>query len=323
MKSIHRSRANHVHLKLAILVVALVVPIPATAQQLARAVGIVVDNDYFDFWLPPAQRPDDNYTHGARIFWDSSEAPRFVARLLCRPQLACGATAEFGQQIYTPAIDASFPVPGERTYAGWLYARGEVRRGDFHVIRRVDVTIGITGPASLGEASQNELHRLVPGFRRPLGWAHQLPTEFAFAVRGAQSWWVKPRGATGRVVDVVATTNAAAGTLRTAVGVNARARVGVQLTHPWLISKPPLVAPYAFIGARGDAVGRDLFLDGSMFHESISVERNRIVTEWERGLGVRVRRLCLEYRAVTQSREYHSGPPKHSYGSIAVSWNLR
>lgn len=69
-----------------------------------------------------------------------------------------------------------------------------------------------------------------------------------------------------------------------------------------------------------EAVARDLFLDGSTFRRSVHVAREPIIGSWERGVGVRLSRLGVEYRAVTQSKEYGTGPPTHSFGAISISW---
>jgi lipid A 3-O-deacylase len=317
------ARHRHIWMVLAVLIACVAHPSPITAQQLARSVSLAVDNDYFDLWRPPRLRPDDNYTQGARMAWDFSGTPRFAKALACTWHPVCGATLEVGQELYTPNTDAPFPVPGDRPYAGWLYGRVDIRGARSHVTRSLGITAGVTGPLSLGESAQNSFHRLFPAFRRPLGWANQLPTEVAFAIRGAQSWRIVPSGSAGHVVDLVPTMSASVGTLRTAVGVGVRVRVGTRLAHPWLTSELSNIAPYGFIGTRAEAVARDLFLDGTVFHNSVRVEHEVMGAEWERGLGVRVRRLCLEYRAVTRSREYQSGPRSHTYGSLAVSWTLR
>ena len=296
---------------------------PAAAQQLERSVRLTVDNDAFNFWVPPRQRPDDNYTHGARVAWDVSWTPRFANGWICARDARCGGTLEVGQEIYTPTVDALVPVPGDRPYAGWLYARAEVRGARARTRRSLDLTAGITGPPSLAGATQRTLHKLVPDFRQPLGWTHQLPTEIAFSVRARQSWRIAPSGPAGRVVDLVPTLTASVGTLRTAAGAGVRARGGVRLDHPWLASGPSNVALYGFAGVRGELVARDLFLDGTLFRRSIRVRHVPFLGEWEGGVGVRVRRMRLEYRVVTRSREYHLGPRTRTNGSFALSWTRR
>ena len=55
-------------------------------QVLARGIHVTEQNDYLDFWLPQDRRPDDNYTQGLRIAWDSKHAIPFAKRMLCGRQ---------------------------------------------------------------------------------------------------------------------------------------------------------------------------------------------------------------------------------------------
>lgn len=297
---------------------------PAAAQALARTVHIVADNDYFTFWRAPHRRADDNYTQGARVTWDAAGTPGIVRRLVCPHGRSCGTAFEFGQEMYTPTLDAPMPIPGERPYAGWLYGRATVVGGTARTRRSLGVTLGVTGRPSLAAQTQEAFHRLVPGFRRPLGWAHQLATEPAFALRAEQTWRIAPPGPGGRVADVVTTADAAIGTLRTAAGAQGRARLGAGLAHPWLApAAPGRWSVYLFAGARGEAIARDLFLDGSTFRSSPRVTRAMLVSEWERGVGARIARLTTEYRAVSRGREYRTGPREHTYGAMTLSWAIR
>lgn len=293
----------------------------AQTETLARSVRVTADNDYFDFWRPPDRRPDDNYTQGARVAVDMANAPAPLRRRFCGIHATCGASVEAGQELYTPTADSADPLPGERPYAGWLYARGAVHAATPRRRRTVDLTLGVTGPASLAAQTQEAFHSWIPRFRRPLGWSNQLPTELAGALRAEEAAYFAARSPARRWIDLVPTAHVTLGTLRTAVGLSARVRVGANLTHPWL------VAPgrrwweaYAMLGGATEAVAQDLFLDGSTFQHSISVTREPIIGSWERGVGVRLARLGFEYRAVTQSRDYRTGPVTHPFGTISVSW---
>jgi lipid A 3-O-deacylase len=310
--------------RLVLVVLCCVFPTLAMAQELAKSIRLAADNDYFNFWLPPRERSDDNYTHGMRIEWDIARSPRLIRRFACPSGASCGTTIEVGQEIYTPEIDAPWPIPGERPYAGWLYARVAVRGGRSNTLRSLEGTIGLTGPPSLGESTQNGFHRLIPEFRTPLGWEYQLPSELAFALRASQSWRGRPGHGGGREwVDVIPTLSAGVGTLRTAAAGGVRVRAAAPLRHPWLRSEGARFSPYGFVGVRGEAVARDLFLDGTAFRDSITVTRKALVTEWERGVGVHLARFALEYRAVTRSEEYASARDRHTYSSIVAAWTLR
>ena len=98
-----------------LLAVALADAAPGHGQQLARSSRITVENDVFDFWLPPDNRPDDNYTHGARVAWDPSGVPGTLRRVICRQRSPCSAALEIGQEIYTPTKDSNLPLRGERS----------------------------------------------------------------------------------------------------------------------------------------------------------------------------------------------------------------
>jgi hypothetical protein len=280
----------------------------------------MLDNDYLNFWLLPSERPDDNYTQGARFAWRFSETPRPARRWLCATKAACGSSIEVGQEMYTPSHDWITPLPGERPYVGWLYASGLAIGADATTERRVGITLGVTGPASLAAQAQKEFHKIVRAFRRPLGWDQQLPTELAFAARAGQSWYVLPvRGQ--RWLSLEPSVDASLGTLRTALLAGTKLSVTLGGDHPWLQTPHRAFVGFTMFGAAyGDAVAHDLTLDGSTFHESVHVSRTPFVAEWQFGSELRVWRLAVEYRAVTRSHEYRTAPRQHSYGSIALRW---
>jgi hypothetical protein len=307
------------------LVVALALSICRTAecsgQELARTVRVTAENDYFDFWLPPNQRSDDNYTQGAHVSWDVARVPSFARRVVCREKAACASTIEIRQDIYTPMEDAPGPIPGQRPYAGWLGVRASAVEGTPRSRRTISATIGVTGPASLAAQTQEAFHHLIPAFRHPRGWDYQLPTEAAVALSAEAAWHLRAPGWAAQWADLEPATHATLGTLRTALGIGGRARVGTGLSHPWLVDSTarPWEA-YVFLGGQAEGVARDLFLDGSTFQQSVRVDRTAVVSAWERGIGIRLGRVGLEYRAVTQSREYKTGPVSHSFGGIGVTW---
>jgi len=66
-------------------------------------------------------------------------------------------------------------------------------------------------------------------------------------------------------------------------------------------------------------VARDMSLDGTWQDPERHVTRVPGVNQYEFGAGVRVHWLSLEYRAVTTSREYRTGPAHHTYSSMIAS----
>ena len=94
-----------------------------------------------------------------------------------------------------------------------------------------------------------------------------------------------------------------------------------KLRHPWLTDnhRSPCAA-YLILGGRGEAVLRDLFLDGDTFHSSGRAEKEPFVGDWQRGFGVRVGQVEVEYVALTRSHEYFGGPGNHPYSRIMVDF---
>jgi hypothetical protein len=183
--------------------------LPLCAQQPpAHAWRLTVDNDLIAVRGRGAP-PDYDYTHGTRIARDAD-----------------AWSAELGQQIYTPRRDSVTPVPGERPYAGWLYAALTTRRRAPRRARVVRLEAGVTGHPSLAEPVQNGIHRLL-GNTRQLGWAHQLPFEPAFAVRAEEARLREHSLGGARVARATVAYDATVGTLRTAAGVSVTGALGV------------------------------------------------------------------------------------------------
>jgi len=86
--------------------------------QTPRTVSLRIDNDAFDFWMLPWNRPDEEYSSGVHITYDGGDAPWWSRRFLRQSQ-ACTTSsrecrmgrAEIGQDLYTPATSKNNPVP--------------------------------------------------------------------------------------------------------------------------------------------------------------------------------------------------------------------
>lgn len=292
------------------------------AQDLLRTTSVTDDNEFFNFWLPIPKRPDNNYTQGARVSTDIQRVPGAGRRLVCGQRRACGVRLEFGQEMYTPTKDSPTPLPGERPYAGWLYGRLAVRTADVRQLRSFGMTLGVTGPPSLGESVQRGFHSLF-GFRRPLGWKYQLATEPAFALIAEHTWRFAP-GYASSFIDFLPSVGATAGTLRTAIGGGGRLRVGTGIVHPWLAADSiRRFAIHGFVATHVEGVARDLFLDGNTFRNSITVDSEPIRGQWERGVHIDLGLLGIEYSATSESRPYRTGPASHTYSTLTAIWALR
>ncbi len=304
---------------------------PAAAQSRVRAVEVATDNDAYDFWIPMDSRPDQDYTHGMWLAVEQEGAPKWLRRFSPRTPActAVGTPAEGAclatrwavtQRLYTPRLDAPRPIAGERPYAGWLSASGEMRWIGERARRSVGVEMGVTGEPALGRPIQTAWHETF-GFHRPLGWRNQIAFEPGVMVR-----WEEGRTLAGsgpgrpRTFDVTPRAGVVVGNVRTAGHAALRARLGSNLPHPWSGAREPgggELSTWIVGGLRGELVARDLFLDGSTFADGPRVARRAAVGEWSGGVGASFRAVTAEYRVTARSREYRSQRPK-PYGTISI-----
>ncbi|HEU4457399.1 MAG TPA: lipid A deacylase LpxR family protein [Longimicrobium sp.] len=307
---------------------------PGAAQ--VRAVKLTLDNDAYNFWVPPATRPDREYTNGMDASLEIAGGPLWARRLAPRAvpcngaesaDSACAATTfEIGQKIFTPRAPGPPPAAGQRPYAGWLYFAATGQVSTRRARRAMGIEVGVTGPPSLGEAVHETWHRIA-GFSDPQGWDQQLRFEPGLTVRYDEARLLgELRAGGGRVLALAPEWGAEVGNVRTAAHVGARAAAGFRAPHPWSAAADrdsgPL-AVYAVAAARQEAVAHNLFLDGNTFAESPRVERRPFVFRYEVGGGVRWRGVSLEYRTATRTREYETEPEGHTYSTFELTFRPR
>jgi hypothetical protein len=258
--------------------------------QRAGAVEVRWDNDF----LAPrgGGKPQDrDYTQGLEI---AVEFGRDTA------SARGGYRVALGQRIYTPRVDGDEPVPGERPYAGWLYASIARRSGGPRAEYTLAAEAGVTGPPALAEPVQNAVHRLTNS-QRQRGWANQLGFEPAFVVRGRAEL---PRRI--GVVEVRPYGEAGVGTLWDGVAAGARAEAGGER------------GLRGAAAVRGEAVARDLFIDGNTFATRIHAGRRTLVAQAEAAVGYRWRSWAAEYRVTARGREYAAQASPHLYGTVTL-----
>lgn len=290
----------------------------ASPGGLRAQVRLTVDNDLFGPRGADDAPPDYEYTHGTRVEVFADRVRWWAVPLGLRTP-SCGEAArggrclrtryEAGQRIYTPRNDAAEPIPGERPYAGWLYAAAAAEEAGPRGARSVGVEVGVTGPPSLAERVQTELHRLA-GYRPQLGWRSQLRFEPAFALRYAERRVAAAVEGERLSAGLAPEWEVALGTLRTGAAAGARGSVGFG-------------GAYLEGALRQEWVARDLFLDGNTFGEGPRVTKRPFVAQAELGVGFRFRRVEARYRAVWRGREYRTQADPHRYGSLTFTLHPR
>jgi lipid A 3-O-deacylase len=297
--------------------------------------SVRADNDAFNFWRGITQRPDKEYTNGDEVTFELSTAPwwgrRFAKhRAPCtglEPANArCLTTSlSIGQDMYTPRPSREPRVVpdwrDDRPYAAWLYARGEARVLSERSLRTVGLHLGVTGPAAFGEFAQRTAHKLTGVYSHdPIGWDTQIGFEPGVILSAGDTRRFAARTGSGTVVaDFVPHVGASLGNVLTEGETGFRMRVGMNLSNPWWTSEwrtRPTFELYLMGAARGEAIARNITLDGNTLGAERRVDRTPLVGEYSVGVGARFHGLVAEWRAITRSREYRTGPTAHAYSTL-------
>lgn len=294
-----------------------------------------LDNDVYNFWQRHTQRPDEEYTNGVHASLETHSAPWWGSRFAGRtPDCArsggpgaCRSTVvTLGQDLYTPHLDrAPHTIEDwelERPYFAFLFLSGSARISSERTLHATSLSLGVTGPPAGGALAQRIAHRI--GFNEPAsGWETQIGFEPGAVLGYRRSELMVRRGAPrGMAFDMAPEFAFTLGNIRTHAEAGGTARWGGNLSHPWhpaLWRGRPPTEWWLSAGARAEYVARDMSLDGTWRRPTRRVERISDVYQYEFGAGLRVRTISMEYRAVTRSREYRSGPAHHTYSSMIVS----
>jgi hypothetical protein len=321
---------------------------PVHRSAVCGTFSILFENDLFT-------GTDRYYTNGIKLSWMSRDLRQF-ALWEHTPESLRGFFEAFdrfqpgheknigvfvGQKLYTPNdIQQRSLIVNDRPYAGWLFGGMSLNSKNSVSLDTIELQLGMVGPASLGEETQNFVHEL-RGFPTAKGWDNQLHNELAFSLyyeRKQRLWNVfDPDSLLG--ADFIAHAGAAGGTVNTYAnggaelrfGYNIPADFGTSLIRPGGDVSAPVLnvdAPHhdphrfgihIFGAVTGRAVLRDIFLDGNTFTNSHSVDKENFVGDFIWGAGVTWRGLKLTYSQIFRSKEFKNQDTASQYGSINLS----
>src|SRR5690606_25591645 len=73
-------------------------------------------------------------------------------------------------------------------WAGFLYVSAGLNSTTRNHVDDVELTLGVVGPAALGEQTQKFVHKNITDSPRPMGWDNQLNNEPALMLSWERSW---------------------------------------------------------------------------------------------------------------------------------------
>ncbi|MFO8002911.1 lipid A deacylase LpxR family protein [Thioalkalivibrio sp.] len=284
---------------------------------------------------------DRYYTSGVRASWITPRADvpgllRHVGDLIpfFPGQGDVRASWSIGQNMYTPEdIEEPVPDPEQRPYAGWLYVGGSVAEETGARLDRLQLTLGVIGPASLAERTQKTIHEFM-GAPAPQGWDHQLGNEVTLMVSYERQWRSLIRTADqGWRVDLTPHWGGTLGTPFTLVSAGLTLRAGQDLPYDY---GPPRIQPalpgsglfvprsewgwYLFAGVDARAVAWNVFLDGNTWQDSPSVDREVLVGDVQVGAVLSLGRARLAYTHVIRTPEFENQVERDDFGALSLSW---
>ncbi|MGC8475701.1 MAG: lipid A deacylase LpxR family protein [Acetobacteraceae bacterium] len=302
------------------------------APPAARADGGVIAFQDENSTLAGGGPVDRNYVNGLSIRWVSpaGEVPGVLDRLAQR-LFGPGRTRwglGLSQQIYTPQdTQSSPPNPADRPYAGYLAATISLSQATRTHQDSLSLAVGVVGPGAGAASVMSGFHRLI-GQSTDRGWHYQLQNEPTVELTAQRIW----RLPLARRVDLLPELSGAAGNVRDDLSAGAVFRVGSGLGADFGPTRLPSgsdggaafqarrFAWYGFIGIHGQAVARDIFLDGNDWAGGPHVTRDRFVGEVEAGVVLFWHGWRLGYTEVVQSRSYHGqhGSP-FNFGIVSAA----
>lgn len=313
-----------------------------------------VENDVFN----RIGKSDRDYTNGVRFGWLSPalpDLPDSLARLTTFPtffgegpvsSVTRRVGISVGQNLYTPQdTDTSAPIRNDRPYAAWLYSsfalQSTYKRVDPKTMKeepvRLDtlqLDLGLIGPAAGGEFVQNNFHKLI-GVSQANGWGNQLHNEPTIGLTFERRWRtgrgivfedpkleydVVPR--LGIALGNAATYASAGGTIR--IGKDLRNDFGPSRARPALPGSEAFIGKgfgwYFFVGAGGEAVARNIFLDGNTDGNSLHVSHRPFVGEAQAGIAILINGMRISYTQVLRSPEFFERDRWDQFGSFNVAF---
>lgn len=283
---------------------------------------------------------DNNYTNGVRFsyFSPESDVPGWLentANLM--PFFAEEGHKrwglEFGQNMYTPDdITVVANQPNDQPYAGWLYGAATVVSDTGRTLDTFKLTLGMVGPSSMAKGAQQFIHDAI-GSDDPRGWRYQLKDEPGIIIGYNRRWRALYEFSPfGWGFDITPQVGGNIGNIHTNATVGAIARFGRDLPADY---GPPLIGSgmggsdffipsrdfgwYLFAGLEGQAVARNIFLDGNTWKDSDSVDKEHFVGGVQGGIAFTWDDTRLAYTHVVRSQQFEGQRDNEQYGSLTLS----
>ncbi|MEW6614569.1 MAG: lipid A deacylase LpxR family protein [Thermodesulfobacteriota bacterium] len=309
---------------------------------------LYLENDLF-----ASDNNDRYYTHGTKISWISRDissyhdvviVPSWVYWLIERmpfindPERQRMVSLSLGQNIYTPEDkERSDLIRNDRPYAGITYLGLGLHSKNQRQMDTFELDLGIVGRHSYAEDCQKVVHNWI-GSVDPKGWENQLHDEPVLNIYFERKWKVLQTKVAGSLgFDCIPHMGIAMGNIYTGANLGGQVRLGwnlpndfgTYLIRPGSDSSAPVndgdprffrrFGIHLFFAVDGNAVARNIFLDGNTFRDSHSVDKKPLVADFIGGVGMIIYRFKITYSYVYRTKEFDTQKEEQHFGAISVS----
>jgi len=227
------------------------------------------------------------------------------------------------QELYTPTHKKLVPpLNTENPYAATLFMTGRRYNefDDYRIVYSVDA--GIVGKYAFGEQTQNKFHDLI-GNKRVLGWDYQLPSEALVNFSYKREWINFRKQLKYFDLDSQSSIEARAGNFHVDSIFTNGFKLGKNL--PKFDNSNDNLSYYLFSDLSNHFVAYNLYYDGTMFHDSPSVDTSHFVFVLDSGIGCDFKTKYfspkLKFHFVVTTKEYQEQEEEvHSFGWLDLSF---
>jgi lipid A 3-O-deacylase len=271
---------------------------------------------------------DRGFTHGFRFSWYSND------KYNKRPGYQNYISLSIGQNIYTPDNLKQTQLDElDRPYAGYLYFGIGIHRRNSNWMDTFEFDLGIIGPHSYAEQVQKATHYILNN-QVPSGWDNQLKDEIAVQmiyehkVKLYEAGWSEGLG-----FEIVPHFGGGLG------NVYIYANAGYQIRLGWKLPDDFGMGPFRpggdcninarsrgglgahiFFALDGQAVARNIFLDGNTFLDSHSVEKKPLTANILTGLSLIAGDFNFSFTYVVWTKKFTTEKRNNSFAALNLSY---
>ncbi|MBW1680470.1 MAG: lipid A deacylase LpxR family protein [Deltaproteobacteria bacterium] len=318
-----------------------------------QTVTLYVENDVF-------AGTDRGYTNGTKVSWISQDLSPYwqnvrlpgwghglIEKLpfINTPGEVRNVSLSVGQNMYTPEdLRRDDLIPDDRPYAGITYMSVGLHSKNPRRMDTLEFVLGLVGPHSYADEVQGSWHAWIDT-TKPRGWKNQIQDEPVGNVFFERKWRLRrpEEPKQGWSWDAIPHLGLGVGNAFSGANLGAQFRFGWNLPddfgtfliRPGSDTSAPLnggdprfsrgrkgLGIHLFLAADGQAVARNIFLDGNTFRRSHSVDKEPFVVNFIAGVGVIFRRFKVSYAYVHRTKEFREQKEAQEYGSITVSYSF-